>query len=77
VDLKTLKKLVAYCRQAGITTYKSGDVEFILSPTDPKEEKKILKKHLKVEKTVEQKLAEMSDEDILLYSSQGYTEQDV
>lgn len=77
MTLKELKKLVSYCRQAGITTYKSQDVEFVLSTTDPKEEKRTTRKLRKVEQTVEEKLATMSDEDILLYSSQGYTEQDV
>jgi hypothetical protein len=77
MELKDLKKLVSYCRQAGITTYKSQDVEFILSAEDPKEQKKELKKILKVEKTVEERLATMNDEDILLYSSQGFSEQDV
>lgn len=77
MTLKDLKKLVAYCRSAGITTYKTQDVEFTLSSADPKEEKKAAKKILKVEKTVEERLATMSDEDILLYSSQGFSEQDV
>ena len=77
MQLKDLKKLVAYCRQAGITTYKSGDVEFTLSSVDPKEEKKVVKKLKQVERTVEQRLAELSDEDILLYSAQGFSEQDV
>lgn len=77
MTLKELKKLVSYCRQAGITTYKSEDVEFTLSAADPKEEKRTIRKLQKVEQTVEQKLATMSDEDILLYSSQGYSEQDV
>lgn len=71
MTLKDFKKLCAYCRSIGVTTYKSADVEFTLSHEDPKEAKRELKKHNKVEKTVEQKLAEMSEEDLLLYSSAG------
>ncbi len=77
MELKELKRLVAFCRNSGILVYKSQDVEFTLSPVDPKEDKKAAKRILKVEKTVEEKLAAMSDEDILLYSSQGFSEQDV
>jgi hypothetical protein len=72
MELKELKKLVAYCRSAGITTYKTNDVEFTLSLSDPREEKKLSKKIAKVEKTVEQKLAELSEEDLLLYSASSF-----
>lgn len=34
-DLKTLKKLAAACRKAGITHFKSPDFEFSLAPEVP------------------------------------------
>jgi hypothetical protein len=76
VELKELMRLVKFCRGAGVMSYKSGDTEFTLSPNDPKEDRRSLKKLRTVEKTVEQKLAEMSEEDLLLYSSQGFSEKD-
>jgi hypothetical protein len=70
MQLKDFKKLVAYCRSAGILSYK-GEVEFTLSPNDPKEERSVARKYRKVEEKVEQALEKLSDEDLLLYSSQG------
>jgi hypothetical protein len=72
MKLSELKSLSKYCRSVGITHYKDANVEFSLSLNDPKEEKKQLKKFSKVEKTVEQKLATMTDEDLLLYSSSSF-----
>lgn len=77
MELKELKKLVAYCRSAGVTTYKSDKVEFTLSVSDPKEEKKAVKKLQKVEKTVEERISEMSEEDLLLYSAASFKDTEV
>lgn len=51
--------------------YKSSEVEFTLSPNDPKEDRYVQRRMKKVEEAVEEKLATLSDEDLLLYSSQG------
>lgn len=77
MNLKELKALVKYCRSAGISHYKTNDVEFDLLPFDPKIEKKIEKKIKLAEKSAEQRVAEMSEEDLLLYSSAGFTDTEV
>lgn len=41
VDLKELKRLVKYLRKEGITEFKNGDLEFKLSPEQPKLTRKI------------------------------------
>lgn len=70
MQLKDFKKLVQFCRSAGVLTYK-GEIEFTLSPEDPKLEKTTRRKLRKVENKVEETLAGLSEEDLLLYSSQG------
>ncbi len=40
VDLKTLKKLAAACRKAGIKSFKSPDFEFTLTDAEPEPAKK-------------------------------------
>ncbi len=76
VPLKDLKKLVAYARSMGILVYKDGDLEFHLSPNDPKEDRQVTRKLRKVQEAVDETLGNMSDEDLLLYSSQGISEKD-
>jgi hypothetical protein len=75
VLLKDFKKLVAYCRSVGVLSY-SGEVSFTLSPNDPKEDKRTIRKLQKVEDAVEQRLAELGDEDLLLYSASSLNEKD-
>lgn len=77
MELKDLKRLVAFCRSAGVISYESGQVKFTLSLNDPKEDKRTVRKLQKVEKTVEEKLAEMSEEDLLLYSSASFKDTEV
>ncbi len=77
MDLKELKKLVAYCRSVGISHYESNDVKFDLTSYDPKVEKKVAKKIVKAEKTAEDRIAELSEEDLLLYSSASFSDKEV
>ena len=77
MQLKDFKALVKFCRSAGVLAYK-GEVEFTLSAEDPKVERAAIRKLRKVEDAVEDKLEQLSDEDLLLYSSQGVSpEKDV
>ena len=76
--LRDFKKLVSYARTAGILVYKSPEVEFTLSINDPKQERITAKKTALIEDSVRDTLAAMSEEDLLLYSSQGMSpEKDV
>ena len=76
MELKDLKKLVSYCRSVGVLVYKSGEVEFHLSPNDPKEDRQVTRKLRKVQEAVDERIAELDDESLLLYSSQGISEKD-
>lgn len=40
VDLKELKRLIKYLRKEGIVEFKSGDLEFKITPLSPKISKK-------------------------------------
>lgn len=77
LSIKEFSKLVKFCRSHGILNYKDENVEFTLSPSDPKEEKKAVKKIKTVEKTVEERLAEMTDEDLLLYSAASFSDKEL
>lgn len=72
MTIKELKKLATACRSVGISHYESGDLKFDLLPWEPKAEKKLAKKIELAEKSAMEKIATMSEEDILLYSSQGF-----
>ena len=77
MKLSELKSLVKYARSAGISHYKDTDVEFQLSSFDPKQERSVAKRIKKAEKSVEERLATMSEEDLLLYSSGSFNDKDV
>lgn len=72
MELKELKRLVKYCRSVGISHFESGEVKFDLLPYEPKAEKKMAKKIELAEKSAMEKITQMSEEDLLLYSSQGF-----
>lgn len=73
MTLKELRALAKLCRSVGISHYECGDVKFDLSPYDPVTEKSVAKKIKAAEKSAEERMATMSEEDILLYSSATYT----
>lgn len=76
MELKDFKKLTAYCRSIGVVNYKDNSVEFTLSPNDPKQDKAEAKELKTKPETIEEKLAKMSDEDILLYSAGSFNDKD-
>ncbi len=77
MDLKELKKLVAYARSAGISHFKDTNVEFSLSSFDPKTEKRVSKKIEAAEESARQKIADMDEEQLLLYSSSSFKDTEV
>jgi predicted methyltransferase MtxX (methanogen marker protein 4) len=77
MKLSELKALTKYCRSIGIIHYKTADVEFTLSPVNPKEERSVEKKIRLAEKSAMEKLATMSEEEILLYSSSSFNDKDL
>ncbi len=73
MTIRELKKLAKACRDVGISHYESGDTKFDLLPWEPKVEAKLAKKIELAEKSAMEKIATMSEEDVLLYSSQGFS----
>lgn len=74
MELKKLKALVKYCRSVGISHYECSEVKFDLLPYSPKEENKVAKKIELAEKSAMERIASLSEEDLLLYSSTGYVD---
>lgn len=66
-DPKSLKKLAAICRKAGIKTFKSGDFEFTLTDDLPRSDKKT-KKSEALPATAEVETDEPSHEQLLFWS---------
>lgn len=70
IDSKTLKKLAATCRKAGITHFKSAEFEFTLSDELPTViSKKSTKKEVKVSQNESFESDSLSEDDLLFWSS--------
>lgn len=76
MNLKELKQLAKLCRSVGISHYESGDLKFDLSPYDPVTEKKVAKKIKSAEDSAMEKIKNMTEEDLLLYSSGSFNDKD-
>jgi len=73
MTIKELKALAKACRSVGISHYECGDVKFDLTPYDPKLEKTVTKKVQLAEESAMERIKNMSEDDLLLYSSTPYT----
>lgn len=69
LSLQELRKLIKLCRATGVLEYTSPEVSFKLSLEAPNEVKAERKKVAEIEEAAKEKIATLTEEELLLWSS--------